>query len=295
MNSVEYSAFLRERQTGVGASDAPNLVGVGFRTALDVYRDKTEAPVVRPPVGYLRRGLELEPIVADMYAELMGVQLGKRACMDRHPKRPWQFCHIDRMRPDDIPVQLKTCAGFGDQWGPSGTDQVPGAYRVQCLHEMGVIGAHVEDLIALDVIMWEPRVYRLAFDAEAFEVLTRIEAEFWHHVVDRVPFNGKSWSERVDTMPGGRLVVQPGKIARLPDEVEALIVQRLKVGGVRDEASEEFDRLGRELRNRMGDAEVAVCNNWQLKLAHVKAGIVPAHERDAYTRLDIRPIKARAV
>lgn len=287
---IDRESFLRERQSGIGGSDAPNLIGVGFRSASEVYRDKTEPVVARPATGWLRRGLELEPIVASMYSEIMGVELVERPLMDRHPERPWQLCHVDRMRPDDHPVQLKTTAGFGDDWGPNGTDQVPEAYRIQCLHEMGVVGAPASDLIALDVVTWQPRVYRILFDRDAWDWLTHIEAEFWDHVQRRQPIDA-TWEERI--APVAEQVILPSKRVELGADVEALITQRNELGAIRDEADERYKRLGQEIQSRMGDAEIATCGAWKLKRIKIAAGVVPAYERRAYVRLDVRTLKGK--
>lgn len=287
MNRIDW---LKERQGGIGASDAPNLVGVGYGNAATVYRSKVEPVNDAPPKGYLRRGLDLEPIVAAMYTEVMGVPLSMRELTDRHPERPWQFCHVDRMRPDDLPVQLKTTAGFGDDWGPSGTDQVPDGYRIQCLHEMGVIGASACDLIALDVILWEPRVYRLLFDPAAFDWLTRVEAEFWEHVERRRPLPA-DWDERI--APVAAKLIVSGKYVELGADVETLITKRKQLGAIRDEADDEYKRIGQQIEASMGDAEVAMCCGWKLKRIQIAAGIVPSYERKAYSRLDIRAVKGK--
>jgi len=281
--------WLKERQSGIGASDAPNLVGVGFGDAASVYRSKVEPVNDAPPKGYLRRGLDLEPIVAAMYTEVMGVPLSIHSLTSRHPERPWQFCHVDCMRPDGLPVQLKTTAGFGDDWGPSGTDQVPDGYRIQCLHEMGVIGAPAQDLIALDVIAWEPRVYRLLFDAAAFDWLTRVEQDFWQLVEQRKPLG--DWEERI--APVASQLIVGGKYVELGPEVETLIGQRKELGRIRDEADDEYKRIGQQIEASMGDAEIATCGGWKLKRLQIAAGIVPAYERKAYSRLDIRAMKGK--
>lgn len=281
--------FLRERQTGIGGSDAPNLVGVGFRSAADVFREKTNPVIVRPPAGRLRRGLELEPLVAAMYRELMGINLiDPEGVVARHADRPWQLCHLDRRRPDGTLVQLKTTAGFSDDWGPPGTDQVPEAYRVQCLHEMGVTKTDSIDLIALDVIEWEPRIYRILFDANAWAWLTEIESRFWDHVQRREP-PPSDWHSAMAPAPAA--LFAKGKAIELGADASRLIEQRKALAAIRDEADAEYRRITTRLEIQMGDAEIATAVGYRIKRINVAAGIVPAHERKAYTRLDVRAIR----
>jgi putative phage-type endonuclease len=282
--------WLRERQKGVGSSDAPNLVGVGFGDAASVYRSKVEPPDDREPrAGVLARGIALEETVARLYAETMGVVVGHPAPIVFHPDRPWQFASLDRVRDDGRPVELKTTAGFGEAWGAAGTDQIPDGYRVQAQHQMGVIGADSIDLAALDVIAWELRVYRVPFDPDLFAWLTAVEETFWRgHVLPRVP-PGPEWDEqlRADALA----LVEKGKRVELGAGAVELIERRKELAAIRDEADAECKRLGRLLEAQMGDAEIATAGGW------IVPGGEVSYTRDPYTRLDVRagkPLREKA-
>jgi len=279
--------WLADRQEGVGSSDAPCLVGLGWKNATDIYREKTTSPDARPPAGFLRRGLELEGIVAGMYVEsgaAIGAEIAKPEAAVAHPDRPWQLANLDRVRDDDRPVELKTTAGFGDEWGPAGSDIVPEGYLVQCQHQMGVVGADWCDLAALDVIAWEFRVYRIPFSPAFFDFLTNVEAAFWAQVVARQPV-GPEWSEQFADPARSRMV--KGKAIDLPDAAE-LIEQRKAFGAIRDEADAEYRRLGARIEAMLGDAEAATAGPWKVKRVNVKAHRVEAHDKPAssYIRCD---------
>jgi putative phage-type endonuclease len=179
-------AWLLARQRGVGSSDAPNLCGVGYQDAASVYRSKVTAPNATLPVsGVLARGVALEPLVAQRYAEEMDAELVPCAQV-AHPERPWQLANPDRRRLDSgRHVELKTVTGFSDEWGPALTDRIPDGYAVQVQHQMGVLGAESIDLAALDVIAWELRVYRIPFDPSFYGWLTQVEERFWREHVPR--------------------------------------------------------------------------------------------------------------
>lgn len=294
MTATERLAWLKERQTGLGSSDAPNLVGVGYRTALDVYREKTDPVSDTPPAGNLRRGLELEPLVAQMYHEVMGVAAvpptpGGERLLVRHPERPWQLCSPDAYRSDDgTPVQFKTTAGFSDDWGPTGSDQVPAYIRVERQHEMGVLGVGQMDLIALDVIAWEPRIYRLMFDAEMFHWLTEAEAEFWTRVDRRMPVDS-DWESRFANYT--RKLLDDGT-PDLGDEVAALVERRKELLGISDEAQAEADRIKAEIEKAMGDHAKATAGGWKLKRTLIPASTYTVNRKPS-VRLDIRAIRER--
>lgn len=282
MNAAERIAWLRQRQAGVGSSDAAPILGMSpYYTAADVYRDKTEPVDERAPTGFLRRGLDLEHVVAGMYEEATDETLMKPPPLVS-PKRSWQAANIDRIRiADRNPVELKTTAGFGDEWGPAGSEQVPDAYAVQCQHQMGVVGSDWCDLAALDVIAWELRVYRIPFDAAFFARLTDREAEFWEYVQRREPLP-QDWTERSPP-------VVKGKCIDLGPEVGELVAQRRELSAIAKEADVAKRHLEARITALMGDADKATAGPFTVKRINVKATHVPAHDKDAYSyiRCDI--------
>lgn len=275
----------RYRIPGVGASDAANLLGVGFGTALGVYRDKVSPPPPdAPATGRLRRGLDLEPVIARRYAEVMGVDvLPPVEAVARHPDREWQFCSPDLMRADGRSVQMKSCAGFGDDWGAGGTDHIPDGYTVQVQAEMGVMGLDWCDLAALDVIEWELRVYRVRFNAAFFGWLTEIEQRFMaDHLLPRVP-PGDDWQDQF-ARPA-LAMIRPVAVD-LGDAGAALAERRARVAEVRKDAEAEYDRLTAELRGLMGDAERATAGVYTVKRSMV-AGSTYTVNREPYESLRV--------
>lgn len=292
MTPAERKQWLEERRRGIGSSDAPNLMGVGFRTAADVYREKTEPPDERlPSRGVLRRGLDLEPIIAARYVEAVeGVELAKPLPSIAHPERPWQLASLDRVRDDGFPVELKSTVGFGDEWGPSGTDLIPDGYQIQVQHQLGTGGFQWADVAALDVIAWELRVYRIPFNPALFEFISEVEAKFWtDHVLAKRP-PGAEWGEQFADQVRGQMV--KGKKIELPAEAAALIAQRQELKCIRDEAEAAYKQLGTEIEVLLGDAEEGTADTWKVKRIHVAGGHVE-YDREPYSRLDIRPIRTK--
>lgn len=294
MTPAQRKQWLEVRRRGIGASDAPNLLGVGFRTAADVYREKIEPSDERvPAAGVLRRGIDLEPIIAQRYEETLQVQLLAAPHSIAHHARPWQLASLDRIRNDAAanPVELKSTAGFGDQWGPAGTDLIPDGYQVQVQHQLGITGSEWADVAALDVIAWEFRVYRIPFNPEFFEFISDIEAKFWtDHVLAKRP-PGAEWGEQFADQ--ARSLTVKGKKIELPEAAAELIAQRVELKTIRDEAEAAYKLLGAQIETLLGDAEEGTAADmWKVKRIHVPGGHVE-YDREPYSRLDIRPIKTR--
>lgn len=283
--------WLLERQRGIGSSDAPNLVGVGFGDASSVYRSKIETPDPNPPkTGILARGTALEGIVATRYADEMGEDLILPQPIVRHPVRAWQSASPDRMRRDGRYVEMKTVIGFGDEWGLVGSDRVPDGYAVQVQHQMGVLEVDSIDLATLDVINWEFRCYRIAFDVSFFSWLTEVEHEFvCKHLEPRVPPPAE-WEDRFHET--ATIALKKEKRIELGRDAVSLIERRKELGAIRDEADDEYRRLGSRIEAMMGDAEIATAGAWKVKRIAIAAGEYTA-VRKAYMRLDIRAVKEK--
>jgi putative phage-type endonuclease len=279
--------WLKQRQTGVGSSDAPCLVGVGFRSAADVYRDKV-GPVSDRADDFLDLGMEMEPIVEARYQRVMGTTLLLGSGV-RHPDRPWQAATLDRTRLDDgRPVELKTTAGFGDGWGEPGTAEVPPGYWVQVQHQLGVVGGDSADLAALCRISGEFRVYRIPFDLGFFNWLTDVEGVFWLRVTGRMP-PGPGWEDQFAARAVSQIT--PGKAVVLGDDAAALCRRRAELKLVRDDAQDAYEWATEQLEALMGDAEKATAGAYRLKVVTRKAYTRPACDVAAGSYLDVRAVK----
>ncbi len=290
MNRKEW---LEARRSGIGGSDAPNILGIGYRSPESVYRSKIDPVKEGPPSGILRRGLDLEDIVAAMYREVMDDEIiVPEQKIVRHPDRPWQLVSQDRVRTDDNPVELKTTLGFGDEFGPNGSDQVPEDYRVQCLHTMAVTEAKFCDLVALDLITWEPRVYRIMMNQEQADMLTSIEERFWKLIQEGKPLP-EDWSEQVS--PTVQRIVVKGKAIELPPEVLALIEKRKAFDKIEKEAEIEKKAVTAAIDQLLGDAEIGLVGDWKVKRVTVSPHEVKAHFKKGSSYIRVDPIKQKRI
>jgi putative phage-type endonuclease len=191
MTPEQRAAWLLERRRGLGSSDAAAVCGMRpfGRLPLDVYLDKLG---VLPPVTStpMRLGQLLEEAVAVLYAEDTGrIVTPPAQLITWHPEISWCFASIDRVTACGRVLECKT-AGFrssADGWGAAGTDQVPGAYLVQCQQQLACSGAAVADLAVLFRAYAELAVYEIPRNEELIGYLLEIEGGFWQHVEKRQP------------------------------------------------------------------------------------------------------------
>lgn len=271
MNRLDW---LRARQNGIGASDMPNLVGVGFGNAMSVYRSKVEAVEDRDATGVLALGLYLEPYILGEYQRAMDVELRPLGySIVQHPSWSWLFATPDFRRADGYYVQAKTTGGFGDDWGPNGSDEIPIKYRVQVMQEMFCTQTEWIDVAALCRITGEFRVYRVMFSLREFHSLKEHASEFWlHHVEKRIP-PGVEWEQR---FANSRLPFTRDKFVELPEELAPLLDQRAALSAIEKEASGEVDRLNAEIMRALGDGHKATCGGWKISRIRTDDEIKPA-------------------
>lgn len=191
MTDSERQAWLAERRTGIGATDSAAILGLSpWRTALEVYLDKTGQLPDRLPTPAMRWGLLLEDAIAQAYTEDTGRRLDKPDVpIWRHPDHDWMICTVDRHTLDSGRlVELKTASSYAaSEWGEPGSDELPEVYLIQVQHQMAVAGAMEADVAVL-IGGQDFRVYEVPRNERVIEQLVRKGAEFWRqHVQARVP------------------------------------------------------------------------------------------------------------
>lgn len=187
--------WLKERQKGIGGSDAAAAVGLSpWKTPYELWLDKTQEITEERDESYFRWGHLLEPVIRQEYSNVTGFGvLNPNECLT-HPKHPFALANLDGIvveTPGDEPRRLfegKTASAFipASEFGDPGTDEVPVQYLMQCQHYMGVTGYSLTDLAVL-IGGSDFRIYTIEADPELQEELFSQEAEFWDYVVRNEP------------------------------------------------------------------------------------------------------------
>jgi putative phage-type endonuclease len=189
MTNEERQAWLADRKTGIGATDASAIAGVSpWRSPMDVFLSKLTDHENEPSFR-MELGLMLEPVVAQLYANETGYELVKPPKLVRHPERDWQIASLDYWLKDRTRnVELKTTDSQNiGEWGEPGTDEVPEVYLVQIMHQMVVSRIPVTDIGVLFGTK-EFRIYTVEYNEALGEQLTIMEQEFWHeNILKSIP------------------------------------------------------------------------------------------------------------
>lgn len=190
------SEWLEFRQTGIGATDAPVILGLSpWKSALQLYAEKLGlVPVTAVESRYLEWGRRLEPVLAEAYADETQRQVwpnDRPFTVHIHPEFPWMFATIDRWvcAPERFPdrgvgvLELKTAAAFKESEWKEGA---PLMYQVQLQHQMAVTGASwgaIAVLIGGNLFLH----YDIERDEEFIERLLRAEQTFMDRTARGTP------------------------------------------------------------------------------------------------------------
>lgn len=264
-------AWLKERQTGIGGSDASAILGFNqWKSAFQLYIDKTSEIVEEIDNEAIHWGNVLEDVVAEEFTRQTGKKVRRRNQTFRHKKHEFMIANIDRdVVGERALLECKTTNAFNaEAWEG---DYIPPAYMCQLQHYMSVLDyekAYIAVLIGGQKFVWK----EIKRDDEFIELMIKAEKNFWNeHVKKGVPpeIDG---SESATNLLKKMYPEDNGETVILPsDEAEMLIeaIMSIKV------EVKEKESLQKEYENKLklmiGEAETGVTPRFETKLKTVKS------------------------
>lgn len=220
-----------DRRKYIGGSDVAAILGISpWRTALDVYLDKTQPPrteeIDPDRQRVLERGKRMEPYVIDILTEEAGVSIARRNERHTHPIHEFIRAEIDAETEDGRNIEIKTVSPFkAKEWGEEQSDEIPLHYAAQAMHGLMVTG-RAECLFGVLIGGDDFRVYRLDRDEETIAAIEREELEFWDRIVRQDPPDPSTVSDVIRLFGGG----DPGLALEASEAIETDVhaLKRLK-------------------------------------------------------------------
>lgn len=183
---LDRKEWLRYRKRGLGGSDAGAVCGLNpYRTAMQVYDDKTTDATEETDNEAMRQGRELEDYVARRFMEAAGKKVRRANFMYYDEENPFMLADVDRMIVgENAGLECKTASPYlADRWK---NGEIPVSYQIQCYHYMSVCNADAW-YIAVVIFGREFKYYRIERDEEVISDLRQIERNFWeNHILKRI-------------------------------------------------------------------------------------------------------------
>lgn len=265
--NLDKESWLRYRKNGIGGSDAGAVCGLNpYRTAIEVYYDKTSEEIEEIDNEAMRQGRELEEYVARRFCEASGKKVRRANAMFYDEKNPFMLADVDRMIVgENAGLECKTASPYmTEKWKD---EMIPISYQIQCYHYMAVCRADAW-YIAVLIYGKEFKYYRIDRDDEVIENLIRIEKEFWNgNVIPRI-MPDPDGSKTADLAIAERFKNAQSAIIPLSGFDERLR-RRQELLAVMEHMEKEKRQIDQELKLYLGDAETAENEHYRVSWKNV--------------------------
>ena len=199
--------FSADRTKYIGGSDIGAILGLSrYRTALQVWMEKTGKDTKKSDSLPMRFGSFAEEFVASEYSRATGFELIHDESIYVHPNYSFMSAHIDRfVRRNALPSSKSECHHHRDntnastpfnrilecktanpfatgEWGEAGTDQIPMSYLCQCIWYMAITEIGRADLAVLNG-NHDFRIYEITKDVELENLVIQKAEHFWHQYI----------------------------------------------------------------------------------------------------------------
>jgi len=253
--NLDKKEWLKYRKQGIGGSDAGAVCGLNpYRTAMQVYQDKTSEETEEIDNEAMRQGREFEDYVARRFTEATGKKVRRANAMFYHEKYPFMLADVDRMVVvENAGLECTTASSYMvDKWKD---EKIPLSYQIQCLHYMAVCGAEAW-YIAVLIYGKEFKYYRIERDEEMIADLIRIEEDFWQNYVLKRQIPSPDGSKLADSVIAEYYKQTIAETIPLTGFNEK-IKRRQELSEIIGKMDTEKRQIEQELKLYLGEAEIA--------------------------------------
>lgn len=261
IESQRREEWLEKRRLGIGSSDAAAVVGLDpWRTALDVYADKTGAP----PVEYVterarlkrEEGRLLQPLILREFEERTTIRTLPSDVLYRSRAHPFMVTTPDGFGVTDRDVVVVEAKRVGGRMRGGWEADIPEYVKAQVAHHLIVLGL---DRAFVPALFEEPvggahfRWYEFRLTVEVREFVVSCEADFWQRVQagEPPPIDG---SGRAAEALARMYPVDNGLIVQLPEAAAEWDRARLDAIAAEKEARARREAAEARLKEAIGEA-----------------------------------------
>ena len=271
------------RQLGIGSSDAAVAIGLSpYKCPLSLWLEKTarKAPEDISQKEAVLWGVELEPVLAQVYTKRTGYKVRRVNAVLQHPEHTFMLANLDREvvgHPDGPGIlEIKTASYHS---APQWEEGVPVAYQCQVLHQLAVTG-HAWAEVAVLIGGQDFRIYRIERDEEKIRDLTEREAQFWQMVaLDQQP--APDGSDDAGTALAWLFPRDDGETVDLSDspEFNQLFGELLHLREHKEEVELRESQIKQRLQATLGEATAGLFADGKITWKRSKDRLTPDLDR----------------
>ncbi len=257
--------FLLDRKKGIGGSDVASILGVSpFRTALEVYHDKTSPELaLDEPTEDMQRGVRVEKYILQEYAERSEVELNTNIPTIVDQEYQFMRANIDaKVIGQNVIVEAKSTKAPISSWEKG----IPEYYKAQVAYYAMLTNA---DYVEVPVLFsgWKYACFTYWRDAEYEANIKEAVINFWNnHIVKNIPPKPTTTEELMIAYP---------KLEQKTIEADDDIREKVYLLQEAQEQRKELEKKEKELKNQiqgyMGDAGLLDAGFCKLALKEIKS------------------------
>ena len=258
--------FLLDRKKGIGGSDVASIIGVSpFRTALEVYHDKTSPELdLDEPSENMKRGVRVEKYILQEYAERNEVDLVSNIPTIVDKEHPFMRANIDaRIKDQNILIEAKSTKAPMSSW-ESG---IPKYYKAQVAYYAMLTDANYVEVPVL-FSGWKYACFTYWRDVEYEASIKEAVIDFWqNHIVTNIPPNPTSTEELMAAYPK----LEEQKTIKADDNIQEKVYQLQEAQEQRKELEKQEKALKTQIQGYMGDASLLDAGFCKVALKEIKS------------------------
>lgn len=265
--NLDKAEWLKYRKQGIGGSDAGAICGLNpYRTAMQVYYDKTTDEIEEIDNEAMRQGREFEDYVARRFMEATGKKVRRANYMFQDEENPFMLADVDRMLiGENAGLECKTASPFmAEKWKDG---KIPMSYQIQCHHYMSVCNAEAW-YIAVLIYGREFKYYKIERDEQVIADLIQIEKDFWKNHVEKGILPEPDGSKLSDSIIAEYFKDTVAETIPLTGFDEKL-KRRQELVEVMARMDTEKKQIEQELKVYLGEAEQAENENFRVMWKNV--------------------------
>ena len=261
---MDVQTWHKTRQTGIGSSDAPAILGVSaFKTPYDIWLRKTAPePIIDDETPKMTAGKELEDAIARWWAKEFGIRVVRDNKFRLHPSYDFIFAELDRiaMHPERGPglIEVKnTERRIFERWR---VGDMPLSFYIQIQHQFMCSGLEWGVLVCL-LDGWDMKTIEIFPDHEFIDGLEQKEVRFWNdYVIPKVAPELTNFSDVEQMYPKH----EPGKAVELDRFTLQAAVDLQQVLQQIEDLNNTKESLQFQVAKILGDAECGTSRQYRV-------------------------------
>lgn len=255
--------WLRIRKQYLTGTDAGAICGMNpYKSAMQVYLDKTSPEIETTDNEAMRLGRDLEDYVASRFMEASGKKVRRTNAMYVNDQHPFMMANVDRLVIGErAGLECKTASPYSsDRWKDG---NIPEWYYLQCQHYIKTL--EMEGWYLAVLIFGKGFQYTyIERDEEMLQYLVSIEKDFWENHVQAGVMPSPDGSKGADELIQKYFRNREGTI-RL-DGFDEQIARRNELAGLVKKMQTEQKAIEQELKMYLGkeQAQVGVSDRFRV-------------------------------